>query len=91
MVNIFHDLGGLAVNVATTKVMVVKTFLPVRCLTRITRTTQYYDIENVCSLHTTQRLEVRAIVFDVCLVEILLYGTDVWGVGNLCYQAHGIK
>ena len=66
MVNIFYDLGGPAVNVATTKVVVVNTFIPVRCLTRImkTRTTQYYDFENVCSLHTTQKLDVRAIVFD---------------------------
>ena len=42
------------------------------------RKTQYYDFEDVCKLHNP-KIGGKRKVFHICLVEVLLYGIEVWG------------
>ena len=40
---------------------------------------KYYQFENMCTQQTIRRWEIKAIIFDTCVVQTLLYGVEVWG------------
>ena len=40
---------------------------------------KYYQFENMCKQSTIQRWEIKAMVFEACVVQTILYGVEVWG------------
>lgn len=40
---------------------------------------KYYQFENMCKQNTIHRWEIKAMVFETCVVQTLLYGVEVWG------------
>ncbi|MCO5600466.1 hypothetical protein L7F22_054579 [Adiantum nelumboides] len=109
----FCNVSGLAVNVAKTKAMVIKThknrdqpiityngqeieivdnfkYLGIdipsnhawwQCAQRRLDAgkAKYYQFENMCKQSTVQRWELRAMIFDTCGAQTMLYGVKVWG------------
>ncbi|MCO5579440.1 hypothetical protein L7F22_033295 [Adiantum nelumboides] len=112
-VHAFCDATGLSVNVAKTKVMMVRTHktadqpilmyngqslevvdsfkylgINVRsnhawghCAQSTIEASKakYYEFENMCKQSVTKRWEIKAMVFETCVVQTLLYGVEVWG------------
>ncbi|MCO5593426.1 hypothetical protein L7F22_047440 [Adiantum nelumboides] len=40
---------------------------------------KYYQFENMCKQNTLHRWEIKAMVFETCIVQTLLRGVEVWG------------
>ena len=40
---------------------------------------KYFKFENMCKQIVTKRWEIKAMVFETCVVKTLLYGVEVWG------------
>ncbi|MCO5586433.1 hypothetical protein L7F22_040373 [Adiantum nelumboides] len=40
---------------------------------------KYYEFENMCHQSTTQRWELKSIIFDTCVVQTILYGVEAYG------------
>lgn len=40
---------------------------------------KYYQLENMCTQGSIKRWEIKAIVFDACVVQAILYGVEIWG------------
>ncbi|MCO5551454.1 hypothetical protein L7F22_004957 [Adiantum nelumboides] len=112
-VHAFCDATGLSVNVAKTKVMMVRThktadqpilmyngqslevvdsfkYLGINVPSNHAwghcaqsgieaSKAKYYEFENMCKQSVTKRWEIKALVFETCVVQTLLYGVEVWG------------
>ena len=42
-------------------------------------TEKYYEFENMCKQSVTKRWEIKAMGFETCVVQTLLYGVEAWG------------
>lgn len=40
---------------------------------------KYYQFENMCAQKSIKRWEIKAIIFETCVVQTILYGVEIWG------------
>lgn len=40
---------------------------------------KYYQLENMCTQKVIRRWEIKAIIFETCVVQAILYGVEIWG------------